>query len=134
MRAMVLEQPAPVETAPLRLVERPRPDPCPGEVRVRVHVCGICRTDLHVIEGDLAPQRPAIVPGHQVVGVVDACGAGCTRLAVGQRVGLDLLRLAAEIPIRPHTVPFDLADANQALRQLKHDGFEGAGVLRVSRG
>jgi propanol-preferring alcohol dehydrogenase len=92
MRAMQLEQPAMIDTAPLRLVERPMPEPGAGEVRVRVHVCGICRTDLHVVEGDLPPQQPRIVPGHQVVGVVDALGAGCTRLAVGQRVGIAWLR------------------------------------------
>jgi propanol-preferring alcohol dehydrogenase len=92
MRAMQLERPAPVDAAPLRLVERPTPEPGTGEVRVRVHVCGICRTDLHVVEGDLAPQRARIIPGHQVVGVVDAIGAGCTRLAIGQRVGIAWLR------------------------------------------
>ncbi|MDX2166380.1 MAG: zinc-dependent alcohol dehydrogenase family protein [Deltaproteobacteria bacterium] len=92
MRAMQLERPAPVDTAPLQLVERPPPDPGAGEVRVRVHVCGICRTDLHVVEGDLAVQRPRVVPGHQVVGVVDALGPGCTRLAAGQRVGIAWLR------------------------------------------
>jgi alcohol dehydrogenase, propanol-preferring len=92
MRAMVLDAPAPVESRPLRLVDLPIPDPAPGELRVRVHLCGVCRTDLHVVEGDLPPQTPRIVPGHQVVGVVDALGTGCTQLAVGQRVGIAWLR------------------------------------------
>ncbi len=92
MRAMVLSTPAPIESAPLRLHERAVPHPGPGEIRVRVRVCGICRTDLHVTEGELPPQRPEIIPGHQVVGVVDALGAGASRLAVGTRVGIAWLR------------------------------------------
>ncbi len=89
---MVLEHPAPVENAPLRLLELPVPQPAAGEIRVRVRVCGVCRTDLHVVEGELPPQRPCIVPGHQVVGVVDALGPGCTRLRRGDRVGIAWLR------------------------------------------
>lgn len=92
MHAMALAQPAPVEHSPLRLVDLPIPEPGPGEIRVRVRCCGICRTDLHVVEGDLPPQRQPIVPGHQVVGVVDAQGATCTRFAPGQRVGIAWLR------------------------------------------
>jgi alcohol dehydrogenase, propanol-preferring len=61
-------------------------------VRVRVSVCGVCRTDLHLVEGDLAPKRPGVVPGHEVVGVVDALGAGSTRFAVGERIGVAWLR------------------------------------------
>ena len=74
------------------------PSSCPirrrarAEIRVRVHVCGICRTDLHVIEGDLPPVRMPIIPGHQVVGVVDALGPECRRFAVGDRVGIAWLR------------------------------------------
>jgi propanol-preferring alcohol dehydrogenase len=88
MRAQVLHRPAPVADAPLTLEERPDPVPAAGRVRVRVHACGCCRTDLHVVEGDLDLPMLPIVPGHQVVGVVDALGDGCTRLAVGQRVGV----------------------------------------------
>lgn len=89
---MVLRQPAPVESAPLVLEERPLPEPGLREVRVRVHVCGICRTDLHVVEGELPPQGSAIVPGHQVVGVIDRLGADCTRWAIGNRIGIAWLR------------------------------------------
>jgi propanol-preferring alcohol dehydrogenase len=72
--------------------ERPVPEPGPGEVRVRVSVCGVCRTDLHLAEGDLTPKRPGVVPGHEVVGVVDALGPGATRFAVGDRIGVAWLR------------------------------------------
>ncbi len=85
---MVLSQPAPVATRPLVAGDRPRPEPGAGEVRVTVEVCGVCRTDLHVVEGDLAPQRDEVVPGHQIVGRVDALGPGVRGVAVGARVGV----------------------------------------------
>jgi propanol-preferring alcohol dehydrogenase len=66
--------------------------PAAGEVRVKVRCCGICRTDLHVIEAELPPRKLPIIPGHQVVGVVDALGSGCNRLRTGQRVGVAWLR------------------------------------------
>ncbi len=93
MRAWVVEQPGPVATtAPLRLVEREDPVPGPGQVRVRVDACGVCRTDLHLAEGDLAPRHPRTVPGHEVVGRVDAVGSGAQRFTVGDRVGIAWLR------------------------------------------
>jgi len=76
----------------LARVERPVPEPGPGEVRLRVSVCGVCRTDLHLAEGDLAPKRPGVVPGHEVVGVVDAIGPGATRFELGERAGVAWLR------------------------------------------
>ena len=88
MRAWVVREPAPIEEGPLELVERYTPEPGRGEVRVRVSVCGVCRTDLHVAEGDLAPQRPEVVPGHEVVGRVDALGEGAGRFDEGDRVGV----------------------------------------------
>ncbi len=88
MLAQVLDEPAPIARRPLRLETRAEPEPGPGEVRVRLAACACCRTDLHVVEGDLdLPHRP-VVPGHQGVGVVDACGDGCERLAPGARVGI----------------------------------------------
>jgi len=92
MRAMVLDNPSRVETSPL--VEREVPDPEPGrcEIRVKVETCAVCRTDLHVIEGDLRPQKSPIIPGHQVVGVVDRQGPDAHRFAVGDRVGIAWLR------------------------------------------
>lgn len=92
MRAWVVEHPGPLSSRPLRLVDRPDPVPGPGEVRVRVEACGVCRTDLHLAEGDLAPRRPQTVPGHEVVGRVDQVGPDCTRFAVGDRVGIAWLR------------------------------------------
>lgn len=88
MRAWVLAEPGPIESAPLAARELPDPVPGPGEIAVEVSVCGLCRTDLHVIEGELARQRPAIVPGHQIVGRVAALGAGARRFALGARVGV----------------------------------------------
>jgi propanol-preferring alcohol dehydrogenase len=76
----------------MRLVERDPPEPGPGEVVVRVRTCGVCRTDLHIVEGDLPPRRPGIVPGHEVVGRVEAVGPGATRFAVGDRLGIAWLR------------------------------------------
>ncbi len=92
MRAWVVRSPAPIAHAPLALVERSEPVPGPGEVRIAVSVCGVCRTDLHLAEGDLPPRHPDIAPGHEVVGVVDAVGPGCRRFAVGDRAGIAWLR------------------------------------------
>jgi propanol-preferring alcohol dehydrogenase len=92
MRAMTLTHPASIDTAPLKLEDLPVPEPAANEIRVRVEACGICRTDLHVVEGELPPQVARVVPGHQVVGVVDACGAGAIRFKEGDRVGIAWLR------------------------------------------
>jgi propanol-preferring alcohol dehydrogenase len=72
----------------------PRPSPGPGEVQVEVEVCGVCRTDLHVVEGDLPERRPRIIPGHEVVGRVTRLGAGASRFSPGQRVGIAWLHAA----------------------------------------
>ncbi|MEW6471242.1 MAG: zinc-dependent alcohol dehydrogenase family protein [Actinomycetota bacterium] len=92
MRAWAVGAPGPVDTRPLVAVERPVPRPGAGEIRVKVSVCGVCRTDLHLAEGDLVPRRPGVVPGHEVVGVVDAVGEGCTRFGLGERAGIAWLR------------------------------------------
>jgi len=92
MKAMVLDEPGPIAASPLALRELPDPEPGAGEVRLRVSVCAVCRTDLHVIEGDLPRKTLPIVPGHQVVGVVDKLGPHCRRLRAGQRVGVAWLR------------------------------------------
>ncbi|MGA2520896.1 MAG: zinc-dependent alcohol dehydrogenase family protein [Acidimicrobiales bacterium] len=88
MRAWEVETPGPVSGHPLRLVEREPPRAGPGQVRLRVLACGVCRTDLHVAEGDLPVHRPRVVPGHEVVGTVDARGPDATRFAVGDRIGV----------------------------------------------
>ena len=89
MRALAVHAQAPIETAPLVLGERPVPTPQRAEVLVRVSACGICRTDLHVVEGDLALVTTPIVPGHQVVGRVVSDG---TRFRAGERIGIAWLR------------------------------------------
>ena len=91
MRAWAVGRPGPVDGGPLEWVERPVPEPGPGQVRVRVSTCGVCRTDLHLAEGDLLPRRPGVVPGHEVVGVVDRPGPGCSVLAEGDRIGIPWL-------------------------------------------
>lgn len=88
MRAWEVVAPGPIDGRPLRVVDRPEPEPGRGEIRVAVRTCGVCRTDLHVTEGDLAVHRPHVVPGHEVVGTVDKCGEGTTRFSVGDRVGV----------------------------------------------
>ena len=91
MRAWVIETPAPIEQGPLRRIEKHLPPVGGGQVRIRVRCCGVCRTDLHLAEGDLVPRRPAVTPGHEVVGVVEALGPGATRFAVGERIGVPWL-------------------------------------------
>ena len=87
MKAMVLERPG----EPLREGSRPPLSPGPGQVLLRVRACGVCRTDLHVVDGELPPLGRPIVPGHQIVGEVEAVGAGVERLSLGQRVGVPWL-------------------------------------------
>ena len=88
MRAWVVDHTAPIDDGPLRRVERDLPQPGPGQVRVRISCCGVCRTDLHLAEGDLPPRRPAVVPGHEIVGVVDALGPSASRFALDDRIGV----------------------------------------------
>ena len=87
MRAMVLDAPG----QPLRLGTLPRPLPGPGQVLVAVHTCGVCRTDLHLIDGELADPKLPVVPGHEIVGEVVARGTGATEHHVGARVGIPWL-------------------------------------------
>lgn len=88
MRAWWVEQPGPMASGPLRSGEVPDPEPGPGEVRVRVSTCGVCRTDLHLAEGDLTPHLHHATPGHEIVGRVDRLGPGTERFELGDRVGI----------------------------------------------
>jgi len=92
MQACVLQKPAKIETNPLVYVDAPAPEPAAGELLVRVKYCGVCRTDLHVIEGELPQRKSPIIPGHQVVGTVEKLGerlaAGALTFAIGTRVGI----------------------------------------------
>jgi propanol-preferring alcohol dehydrogenase len=89
---MLLRRQSPIHARPLEPAELPAPVPGDGELVIRVRVCAICRTDLHVIEGDLPPRRLPLVPGHQAVGTVEAAGPGCRRFGLGDRVGIAWLR------------------------------------------
>lgn len=91
MKACLLRTPAPVETSPLATAETPVPSPGPGQVLIRVHACGVCRTDLHVVEGELPPRKSPVTPGHQVVGTVEQTGPDVTQVAPGARVGVPWL-------------------------------------------
>jgi propanol-preferring alcohol dehydrogenase len=91
MRAWAVDVPGPMRTHPLSLVRRKVPEATSTQVRVRVSVCGVCRTDLHLAEGDLSPKGHLVVPGHEVVGQVDAVGAEATRFKVGDRIGIPWL-------------------------------------------
>jgi alcohol dehydrogenase, propanol-preferring len=88
MKACILHSPRAVETNPLDYADAPKPQPAKGEILVRVEVCGVCRTDLHVVEGELPPRKSPVIPGHQIVGVVEALGEGARRFQPGARVGI----------------------------------------------
>jgi propanol-preferring alcohol dehydrogenase len=93
MRCWIVDQPGRVASGtPLVGATREAPVPGPQEIRVRVATCAVCRTDLHLAEGDLTPRRHGVTPGHEVVGVVDAAGDATRRFAIGDRVGIAWLR------------------------------------------
>jgi len=94
MRAQQLLEPARVQRRPLRLADLPAPVPGPGDIAVRIAACAVCRTDLQIVEGDIAAHRLPIVPGHQVVGRVDAVGEGVTNWRIGDRAGVAWLASA----------------------------------------
>lgn len=88
---MLLQSPRPVNESPLQVSEVPDPVPGPGQIRVRVRCCGLCHTDLHIVEGDLPLPKVPVIPGHQIVGIVDALGSGVTLFKRGDRVGIPWL-------------------------------------------
>ncbi|MFQ6103612.1 MAG: zinc-dependent alcohol dehydrogenase family protein [Candidatus Glassbacteria bacterium] len=92
MKSMILNENGPIKGSPLVLSDVPVPEPAAGEIRVKVKACGICRTDLHVIEGELPLARSPITPGHQIVGIVDSLGEEAERFEIGDRVGIAWLR------------------------------------------
>lgn len=91
VKAWIVSDCGPIDTGPLRRVDRDEPVPGPGQVRVRISCCGVCRTDLHLAEGDLPPKHRAVVPGHEIVGAVESLGSGAHRFTVGDRVGVPWL-------------------------------------------
>ncbi len=88
MKACILRSPAPIETNPLEWADVPKPQPGAGQVLVKVSACAVCRTDLHVSEGELPPRKSPVIPGHQVVGTIESAGANATRYPIGTRVGI----------------------------------------------
>ena len=88
MKAWILNEPAPIESRPLVLTDVTVPTPAEDEVLMSVHACGICRTDLHVVEGELPVRRSALIPGHQIVGRITALGSSVEDFAIGDRVGV----------------------------------------------
>jgi alcohol dehydrogenase, propanol-preferring len=88
MKACLLRTPTPIEKNPLQFTEFPEPKPAAGQVLVRVQVCGVCRTDLHVIEGELPPELSPVIPGHQVVGTIEETASRTGRFSKGARVGI----------------------------------------------
>jgi propanol-preferring alcohol dehydrogenase len=95
MRAAILERPGP--GSPLVLKELPTPEPGPGELRIKVLACAVCRTDLHILDGELHPPRFPLVPGHEVVGTVEALGPGVEDFHPGDRVGIPWLGYACGV-------------------------------------
>ena len=89
---MLLRRPAEAESHPLAAEDVPFPDPGPDDVRVQVRVCGVCRTDLHIVEGDLPPAKQPVIPGHEVVGIVDRVGSRVRTVKEGDRVGIAWLQ------------------------------------------
>ena len=94
MKAMILNEPRPVEEEPLVLAEIATPIPGPEQVRIKISTCGVCHTDLHVVEGELPPKKRPVIPGHEIVGIVEAIGENVTRFRKGDRAGAAWLNSA----------------------------------------
>jgi propanol-preferring alcohol dehydrogenase len=122
MRAMVLREPRTL----LVLAELPDPEPGPGQIRLKVLACGVCRTDLHVVDGELASPRLPLVPGHEIVGVVDALGEGVARHRLGARVGAGWLGRAC------HHCPYCLSGRENLCDEPLFTGYTRDGGYATS--
>jgi len=121
MKAMVLKRAMAVEENPLEYIDVPTHEPGPGEILVRVHACGICRTDLHTVEGEIRPTRMPVIPGHQVIGTVASRGPEAKRYRVGDRVGIAwLFRTCGRCP-------FCLAGKENLCEKAQFTGFDADG-------
>lgn len=118
MKAMVLARQAPIESRPLVLTEVTAPQAGPGQIRLKITACGICHTDLHVIEGDLAPHRLPLIPGHQIVGLVDQVGDEVKRHKIGDRVGIPWLHQTCG------QCKFCRSDRENLCQQAKFTGYD----------
>ena len=119
MRAMVLEE----QGAPLRCLDLPKPEPGPHQLRLKVAACGLCRTDLHVIDGDLPGPKLPLVLGHQIVGVVDRLGSAVEGFQIGERVGVPWLGQACG------ACQFCLADQENLCDEARYTGYQIDGGL-----
>jgi len=130
MKAMAIQvERAPIESEPLKLVELPDPEPTGREVRIRVSCCAICRTDLHVIEGELPPTCRPLVPGHQIVGVVDKLGLDCQQLRAGDRVGVAWLRYTCGSCIYCRRGQENLCEQQRFTGYHEHGGYAELAVV-----
>jgi propanol-preferring alcohol dehydrogenase len=118
MLSMTLSQPAPVNTFPLQLTESILPTPKAGQVRLRISVCGVCHTDLHLVEGEIQPPKYPVTPGHQVVGIIDALGSSVTDFEIGDRVGVPWLFSACG------TCEFCMRDEENLCPNARFTGFD----------
>lgn len=123
MRAWLLNKPAPVEQNPLVRSEIPVPSPGKEEVLIRVTACGICRTDLHVVEGELPPRKSPVIPGHQVVGVIEQAGPGAEKYKSGTRVGIPWLHKTCGVCLFCRTGRENLCDSPQFTGYTNDGGF-----------
>lgn len=119
MKAMRLE----TVGGPLVLRDLPTPEPGPRQVRIRVEACAVCRTDLHVVDGELPPLLPAVTPGHEIVGIVEAIGAGVSSLMPGARVGVGWLGAACQTCSYCRNNQENLCDTPQFMGYSRDGGF-----------
>lgn len=124
MKAMVLNRPG----TPLEWTEMPDRQPGPGEIRVKVLACGVCRTDLHVLDGDLPNPRSPVIPGHEIVGRIDAVGPGVAGLAIGDRVGIPWLGHTCGVCPYCKTQHENLCDAPLFTGYTRDGGFATATI------
>lgn len=118
MRALVLKGPRSADQSPLEWTQAPEPEPGLGQVRLRIHCCAICHTDLHIAEGDLPLKKVPLIPGHQIVGTVDTLGPGTRELKVGDRVGVPWLYST------DGTCQFCRADNENLCEQARFTGYD----------
>src|SRR4030042_1029860 len=99
MKAMQLSKQAPLETKPLQMCELPVPEPAENQVRIKINVCGACRTDLHIVEGELPAHKIPLIIGHQIIGRIDKLGKAVNRWQLNDRVGVPwLYRTCGQCP------------------------------------
>lgn len=123
MKAMILEQQGNINQSPLHLEDIALPVPGEREIRIKVHCCAICRTDLHVIEGDLPPRKKLLIPGHQVVGHVEALGPHASRFPIGARVGIAWLRRTCGVCAYCQLGKENLCESPEFTGYHEHGGF-----------